>query len=46
MFDPDGERLPKWVQFVSLPANSLIWGMGLPFVVSITKRWRANHADD
>lgn len=42
MFDPGGERLPKWLQVVSVPVNSLIWGMGLLLLVSLIRRcyWR------
>ena len=45
MFDPDGERLPKWIQFVSVPLNSLVWGIGLLLIVALIKRWRASHAE-
>jgi hypothetical protein len=44
MFDPDGERLPKWIQFVSVPLNSLVWGIGLLLLVYVMKRWRRSHA--
>ena len=44
MFDPDGERLPKWIQFVSVPLNSLVWGIGLLLLVYVVKRWRRSHA--
>lgn len=43
MFDPDGERLPRWIQFVSVPLNSLVWGITLLLVVCISKRWLASH---
>ncbi len=44
MLDPDGERLPKWIQFVSVPLNSLVWGIGLLLLVCVIKRWRRSHA--
>lgn len=44
MFDPDEESLPKWIRFLSVPLNSLVWAMGLLFVVYLIKRWRASHA--
>ncbi len=44
MFDPDGERLPKWIQFVSVPLNSLVWAVALLFLVYLSKRWHASHA--
>ena len=33
MFDPNGERLPEWIQFASVPLNSLVWGIGLMLVL-------------
>lgn len=42
MFDPNGERLPKWFQVASVPLNSLIWGMGLLLLVGLIKRWRGS----
>jgi len=42
MFDPDGERLPEWVQYISLPLNSLIWGLGLLLAFVLIKRWRTS----
>lgn len=42
MFDPDGERLSKWIQFLSVPLNSLIWGMALLFAVRVIKGWAPN----
>ena len=44
MFDPDGERLPKWIQFGSVPLNSLVWGIGLLLMVYVIKRCRRSHA--
>ncbi len=44
MFDPDGDRLPKWIQFVSVPLNSLVWGIGLLLLVYVIKRWRRSQA--
>lgn len=42
IFDPDGERLPKWIQFLSVPLNSLIWAMAVLFAARIIKRCRLN----
>lgn len=42
MFDPDGERVPRSVQLLSLPLNSLIWGMGVLLAHGLVKRWRGN----
>lgn len=38
LFDPDGERLPKWVQFISVPLNSLVWGMAILLVAGLIER--------
>jgi hypothetical protein len=38
MFDPDGDRLPRWVQWLSLPVNSLVWGLAILLVVSLIER--------
>ncbi len=38
MFDPDGERLPKWIQLVSVPLNSLVWGIAILLVAGLIKR--------
>ena len=43
MFDPDGERLPKWIQVVSVPLNSMVWGIGLLLALALIKRWRVSH---
>lgn len=40
MFDPDGERLPKWLQWLSLPMNSLIWATGVLLLGGLIKRMR------
>lgn len=29
MLDPDGERFPRWLQWLSLPLNSLVWGLAI-----------------
>lgn len=42
MFDPDGEKLSNWLQVVSVPLNSLIWGIGLLLLVAVIKRWCAS----
>ncbi len=44
MVDPDGDRLPKWMQFGSVPLNSLVWGIGLLLLVYGIKRWRRSQA--
>ena len=39
-FDPDGERLPGWVQIASVPLNSLVWGVLVLLAVGLVRRWR------
>ena len=39
MFDPDGDRLPRWLQVISVPLNSLVWGLGLLILIGIAKRF-------
>jgi hypothetical protein len=41
MFDPDGDRLPKWFQYLSVPLNSLVWGLGVLLLLGLIKRWGA-----
>jgi hypothetical protein len=42
MFDPDGERLAMWVQILSVPVNSLVWGIGVLLVLAVVKRCRGH----
>jgi hypothetical protein len=37
-FDPDGGRIPRWLQWLSWPLNSLIWGLVL-LAVAAMARW-------
>ena len=41
MFGPDGDRLPKWFQLLSVPLNSLVWGLGLLLLFAVVKRYRS-----
>lgn len=43
MYDPDGERLPEWIQFVSVPLNSLVWGIAFLLAFGLIKRCCASH---
>ena len=38
-YDPDGEKLPEWLQYVSGPLNSLVWGIALLLVYELVRRW-------
>jgi hypothetical protein len=42
--DPDGERLPTWLQYSSIFLNSLIWGLLVLLVFNIVKRLGTRHA--
>ncbi|MBI2927825.1 MAG: hypothetical protein HYY24_19205 [Verrucomicrobia bacterium] len=37
-FDPDGDRLPRWLQVASFPLNSLVWALALLMLFSVAKR--------
>ena len=37
-FDPDGDRIPRWLQWLSLSLNSLIWGLLLLAAAAVV-RW-------
>lgn len=41
MSDPDSEELPIWLQIVSVPLNSLIWGGAVLVGFELVTRWRA-----
>jgi hypothetical protein len=40
LFDPDGDRLPRWLQVLSVPFNSLVWAAGLLLLVALVQKWR------
>jgi hypothetical protein len=40
LYDPDGDRLPRWFQFASIPLNSLVAGLLLLFAFTVV-RWLA-----
>lgn len=43
MYDPDGEELPKWFRLVSIPLNSLVWGLALLLLGGLIECWRVSH---
>ena len=44
-FDPDGDRIPLWLQLVSWPLNSLIWGLVLLAAALMLRRLREKLMD-
>ena len=40
LYDPDGDRLPRWFQFASIPLNSLVAGLLLLLAYTVI-RWLA-----
>ena len=41
--DPDGDRLPRWLQVVSFPLNSAIWAAGIAIIATTGRRRRRQH---
>ena len=43
MFDPDGDRLPRWLQMLSVPFNSLVCGLLLLLAFAVLRRYCRSH---
>jgi hypothetical protein len=41
VLDPDGERVPRWLQMASLPINSLVAGLAILWCISLARRLRS-----
>ena len=44
-FNPDGDGLPRWFRFASLPLNSLIWAAAILLISSAIRRVFARRAE-
>ena len=44
LFDPDGDRLPRWFQVASVPLNSLMWWAAVLLLVAFKRRRAARTA--
>jgi hypothetical protein len=44
--DPDGDRFPRWVQWASVPVNSLVWGVLILLAAAAVRRlWLRCHGE-
>ena len=37
LLDPDGDKLPKWLQWLSFPFNSLVWAGAILLAAGVMK---------